>query len=120
MTMLAPALARPSAIALPIPLLPPVTIATLSFNVIALAPSPEQNNRRERFVAVSLSRRVAVSPMDVPSIASGAKQECVADHFTRGRGGAGAVDDPSHVSSACRTTRRQLVDESAGVRLCAL
>src|SRR4029077_1898097 len=36
MAIFAPALARPSAIARPIPLFPPVTIATLPFNDIAL------------------------------------------------------------------------------------
>src|SRR5882757_4779766 len=36
MAIFAPALARPSAIARPIPLLPPVTIATLPFSDIAL------------------------------------------------------------------------------------
>src|ERR1700727_3039309 len=48
MTMLAPAFARPTAIAFPIPLFPPVTIATLSFNVIAFLISRCRKAARSR------------------------------------------------------------------------
>ena len=43
MTTRTPARASPSAIALPIPLLPPVTIATLSYNGIALPSTAGQS-----------------------------------------------------------------------------
>src|SRR5271154_1349109 len=59
MTMLAPALARPSAIALPIPLLPPVTIATLSFSDMAFAPLQGEELRLQ-IVAGSLTQKGAV------------------------------------------------------------
>src|SRR5271169_3188053 len=57
--MLAPALARPSAIALPIPLLPPVTIATFPLSDIASIPFAQARRPRAAPLAVNLSRRCA-------------------------------------------------------------
>src|SRR5215831_15141816 len=55
MTIFAPALAKPNAIALPIPLFPPVTIATLSFNDMVLLPSLHRVGAGDEPVTASVS-----------------------------------------------------------------
>src|SRR5277367_5559060 len=93
MTMLAPALARPSAMALPIPLLPPVTIATLPCNVIAFSP------RERRYVSTFLRR--GYGGEKAKSRGGAARNACRAKNARLGRSG---VDDRPRSRKACAMT----------------